>query len=121
MSLGVAESAERMRPITPSNAPNAIQATPVPRWVTGQAWQMKRALVIGGVDTHKHTHHAAVIDSNGQFLGDRQFGTDAAGEAELVAWLRSHGEVASVGVEGTGSYGASRLAGWLRPVSGLSR
>ena len=63
--------------------------------------------VIGGVDTHKHTHHAAVIDSNGQFLGDRQFGTDAAGEAELVAWLRSHGEVAAVGVEGTGFYGAS--------------
>lgn len=63
--------------------------------------------VIGGVDTHKHTHHAAVIAGNGQLLGDREFATDTQGEAELLRWLRSHGEVAAVGVEGTGSYGAS--------------
>lgn len=62
--------------------------------------------VIGGVDTHKHTHHAVVIDGNGRFLGDREFRTDAHGHAELLAWLRSHGDVAAVGVEGTGCYGA---------------
>jgi transposase len=63
--------------------------------------------VIGGVDTHKHTHHAAVIDHNGRLLGDREFRTDTAGEAELLAWLRSHGSVLAVGIEGTGLYGAA--------------
>jgi transposase len=58
--------------------------------------------VIGGVDTHKHTHHAAVIDQNGQLLGDREFHTNTAGKAELLAWLRSHGPITAVGVEGTG-------------------
>jgi transposase len=70
------------------------------------------AAVIGGVDTHKHTHHAAVIDSNGQLLGDREFGTDASGQGELLAWLGSHGPIAAVGVEGTGFYGAA-LTGHL--------
>jgi transposase len=64
-------------------------------------------VVIGGVDTHKHTHHAAVIDGNGQLLGDREFGTDAGGQVELLAWVRSHGTVEAVGVEGTGFYGAA--------------
>jgi transposase len=63
--------------------------------------------VIGGVDTHKHTHHAAVIDHNGQLLDDREFRTNAAGQAELMAWLRSHGHVTAVGIEGTGFYGAA--------------
>jgi len=62
--------------------------------------------VIGGVDTHKHTHHAAVIDHNGQLLGDREFRADAAGESELCDWLRAHGPVLAVGIEGTGLYGA---------------
>jgi transposase len=63
--------------------------------------------VIGGVDTHKHTHHAAVIDQNGQLLGDREFRTDSSGETGLLAWLRSHGAIAAVGIEGTGFYGAA--------------
>lgn len=63
--------------------------------------------VIGGVDTHKHSHRAAVIDSSGELIGDRGFSTDAEGEGELLAWLRSQGRIAAVGVEGTGSYGAS--------------
>ncbi len=63
--------------------------------------------VIGGVDTHKHSHRAAVIDPAGRFLGDRGFGTDSQGEVDLLAWLRSHGPVAAVGIEGSGSYGAS--------------
>ena len=63
--------------------------------------------VIGGVDTHKHTHHAAVIDQHGQLLGDREFRTDAGGQADLLAWLGSYGPIAAVGVEGTGFYGAA--------------
>lgn len=63
--------------------------------------------VIGGVDTHKHTHHAAVIDVNGALLGDREFSTDVHGEMELLDWLRSYGTVEAVGVEGTGFYGCA--------------
>lgn len=31
------------------------------------------ATVIGGIDTHKHTHYAAVIDSHGLLLGHHEF------------------------------------------------
>lgn len=62
--------------------------------------------VIAGVDTHAETHHAAVIDTNGRQLGDRQFSTDHGGYVALLEFLRSFGAVVRVGVEGTGSYGA---------------
>ena len=63
--------------------------------------------VVGGVDTHARTHHAALIDAQlGRHLADREFPATAAGYRELTAWLRAHGQVVAVGVEGTGSYGA---------------
>jgi transposase len=63
--------------------------------------------VIGGVDTHKYTHHAAVIDDQGRLLGDQGFPATAAGYGELLTWIRSHGQVQAIGVESTGSYGAT--------------
>lgn len=63
--------------------------------------------VIGGVDTHAATHHAAVIDTHGRLLADREFPTTAAGYLSLLQWLRRHGTLDAVGIEGTGSYGAS--------------
>ena len=65
-----------------------------------------RAGVFGGVDTHKHVHVAAAIDAVGRLLGAAAFDADTAGYGRLLEWLRSHGSVALVGVEGTGSYGA---------------
>ena len=62
--------------------------------------------VTGGVDTHLDTHVAAALDSIGGLLGVESFEAGRAGEDKLVAWLRSHGPVTRVGVEGTGSYGA---------------
>ena len=62
--------------------------------------------VIGGVDTHADSHAVAVIDGVGRVIGAREFPADAAGGAALLAWLRRHGRVRAVGVEGTGSYGA---------------
>ena len=63
--------------------------------------------VIGGVDTHGLTYHAAVIDAVfGRQLGDEQFPATAAGHRVLAAWLAGFGEVVAVGVEGTGAYGA---------------
>jgi transposase len=64
-------------------------------------------LVTGGVDTHLDVHVAAALDGIGGVLGTAPFPTTAAGYRELLAWLRSFGELGRVGVEGTGSYGVS--------------
>ncbi|NUS91149.1 MAG: IS110 family transposase [Nocardia sp.] len=62
--------------------------------------------VTGGVDTHGQTHHAAVIDSVGRHLADREFPATTSGYRALLSWMRSHGRVTAVGVEGSGAYGA---------------
>jgi transposase len=66
-------------------------------------------VVVGGVDTHSQTHHAAVLDALGRELGDQEFPATAAGYRALLKWLHSFGELARVGVEGTSSYGAGLL------------
>jgi transposase len=63
-------------------------------------------VVIGGVDTHSRTHHAAVIDQQGRLLADAEFSAHTDGYRQLLGWLRRHGQLCSVGVEGTGTYGA---------------
>ncbi|MET8377002.1 IS110 family transposase [Streptomyces microflavus] len=62
--------------------------------------------VTGGVDTHGLTHHAAVIDAIGRHLADREFPATIRGYRDLLDWMRTHGELVAVGVEGTGAYGA---------------
>ena len=49
--------------------------------------------VIGGVDTHKHTHYAAAIDDQGRLLGHQEFPATDRGYAALLAWMRAHGHV----------------------------
>jgi transposase len=68
--------------------------------------------VIGGVDTHADVHVAAALDDTGRILGNESFETTAAGHRQLLAWLRRHGELVRVGVEGTGSWGGG-LARYL--------
>jgi transposase len=63
--------------------------------------------VIGGVDTHKHTHYAAAVDDHGRLLGHREFPANDRGYQQLLAWMRGHGNVQAVGVESTGSFGAT--------------
>ena len=66
--------------------------------------------VIGGVDTHGRTHHAAALNAaTGKLLGDKEFPVTSRGYADLLRWLQSFGRVTQVGVEGTGSYGAGLL------------
>jgi transposase len=64
------------------------------------------APVTGGVDTHAEINVAAVVDQVGRVLGTEQFPTTTAGHRAALAWLRGHGRLVKVGVEGTGSYGA---------------
>lgn len=61
---------------------------------------------VAGIDTHKDTHHVAVLDAVGRLLSDREFATTVEGYRQIVAFLRANGPIATVGVEGTGSYGA---------------
>lgn len=70
-------------------------------------------VIIGGVDTHAATHRAAAIDTTGRLHGVAEVPAGDAGYKRLVAWLRSHGDLHAVGVEGTGAYGAG-LARHLR-------
>ena len=63
-------------------------------------------MVFGGVDTHRDTHVAAVVDERGKILDAASFDATAAGYRALQQWLEGFGTLATVGVEGTDSYGA---------------
>ncbi|WP_037284244.1 IS110 family transposase [Rubellimicrobium mesophilum] len=65
--------------------------------------------VIGGVDTHKDLHVAAVVDKGDRVLGSRCFATTRQGYRQMLAWMRSFGELQRIGIESTGSYGAGLL------------
>jgi transposase len=66
----------------------------------------KNRRIVGGVDTHSQTHHAAVQLMNGARVADAEFPVTTEGYAALLTWLGSFGRLYAVGVEGTGSYGA---------------
>ena len=53
--------------------------------------------MIGGVDTHKDVHVAAVLDELGRLLDTASFATTTAGYRQLPRWLCDHGEVLAVG------------------------
>jgi transposase len=78
---------------------------PVPR--PADSTNVTDVAVVGGVDTHKHTHYAAAVDAHGRLLGHREFPADDRGYQALLAWLQTHGEVTAIGVESTGSFGAT--------------
>jgi len=63
--------------------------------------------IAGGVDTHAEVNVVAAIDPIGRELGHASFATTAKGNCELLDWLKSHGRVTIIGIEGTGAYGAS--------------
>lgn len=62
--------------------------------------------LVAGIDTHKHTHHVAIVTVLGQPITDREFDTTPAGYRQIVDYLHAAGTISVVGVEGTGSYGA---------------
>ena len=73
-----------------------------------------------GIDTHKYTHVAVLLDGLGRHRGQLQVPATDAGAAQLLAWSHAHGQPLVAGVEGTGSYGyqltralqAAALACW---------
>jgi transposase len=65
--------------------------------------------VVGGVDTHKDLHVAAVVDQSDRVLGTQSFATTRQGYKLMLTWMRSLGDLQRIGVECTGSYGAGLL------------
>jgi transposase len=50
-----------------------------------------------------------VVDKQDRVLGTQSFASTRQGYRQMLAWMRSFGEVQRVGVEATGSYGAGLL------------
>jgi transposase len=67
-------------------------------------------LVVGGVDTHRDSNVAAVVDMNGGLLGVESFPTTADGHRALSSWMSGFGAIERVGIEGTGAYGRASRA-----------
>lgn len=65
--------------------------------------------VVGGVDTHKDLHFAAVVDGKDHVLGTQAFATTRHGYKLMVKWMKAFGQLSRVGVECTGTYGAGLL------------
>ena len=59
--------------------------------------------IFAGVDTHKDTHHVAIVDEVGRPIADREFLAVGSGYRQIIEFLHKHGTVEAVGVEGTGS------------------
>lgn len=53
---------------------------------------------IGGVDTHKDLHVAAIVDEKDHVLDTRSFATTRQGYRQMLAWMRSFGALARAGV-----------------------
>lgn len=63
--------------------------------------------VVIGVDTHKHTHSAAVVvASTGAVVAEATVTTDPDGYLALFDLAQAHGVRRAWAIEGTGSYGA---------------
>lgn len=62
--------------------------------------------VILGVDTHRDTHAAVLVDPLGRVVASETFATSRSGNRALIAWAQLRGMLRRAGVEGTGSFGA---------------
>src|SRR5271165_6363757 len=78
-------------------------------WRLGMAVIEGTRRIVGGVDTHKDLHVAAVVDEQDRVIGTRSFATTRQGYRQMLAWMRSFGELQRIGIESTGSYGAGLL------------
>jgi transposase len=59
-----------------------------------------------GIDSHKRSFSAVVVDDLGRVIGVRDLPNTPTGFAHFERWAAEHGDVRRIGIEGTGSYGA---------------
>lgn len=67
--------------------------------------QSMQPVFTAGIDTHKNSHHVAVIDDGGAPVADHEFEAGAAGDTAVIEWLTTW-HITHIGVEQTGTYGA---------------
>jgi transposase len=65
-----------------------------------------------GVDSHKSSLAAAVLDGLGRAVSIKEFCNKHHGFETFLRWIRSHGDDRIIGIEGAGSFGAG-LARYL--------
>jgi hypothetical protein len=58
-----------------------------------------------GIDPHKQTLTATVVDPRGGVLASEHFRVSGEGHRELEAWARQFGQIARWGIEGSASWG----------------
>ena len=78
--------------------------------------------VVIGVDTHVHTHSAAVVDAaTGGVLDEITVEATAEGYAELVEFANDHATLRAWAIEGTGGHGAGLSRHLLESVGDRHR
>jgi transposase len=65
--------------------------------------------IVGGVDIGKDRRVAAVVDDQDRVFGTGSFATTRQGYRQMLAWMRSFGQLQRIGIEPTGGYGAEVL------------
>src|SRR5438552_9597487 len=94
--------------------PVFIRSRPALNWTLHQEvgeMEESQGLVVG-VDTHKESHSAALVDELGAVLGSTDVEANQRGYVQLLQWARGRSSHRTWVVEGTGSYGAG-LASFL--------
>jgi transposase len=71
--------------------------------------EMAGPRIVGGVDTHKDLHVAAIVDEFDRVLASHCFATTRHGYKQMLTWMRSFGPLQRIGIEATGTYGAGLL------------
>ncbi|WP_413282512.1 IS110 family transposase [Vibrio sp. MA40-2] len=71
--------------------------------------KIDRECIVGGVDTHKDIHVAAVVNELNQVLSTESFPTTRHGYKKMLMWMSSFGRVSRIGIECSGTYGLGLL------------
>jgi transposase len=64
-------------------------------------------MVAVGIDTHKDSLAACVVDDLGNPIAERIFPNDRAAHEALLAWVRAAAPDPTIGIEGSARYGAA--------------
>lgn len=70
--------------------------------------------VVIGIDTHKHIHVAAVMDTIGGILATLTIATDTGGFRQLLEWATSFGQIISFNPATPASCSAEWLSSGFR-------
>jgi len=70
---------------------------------------MPAEYIVGGVDTHKDIHVAAIVNESNQVLSSESFPTTRYGYKKMLMWMSSFGKISRVGIECSGTYGLGLL------------